>query len=165
LGPASHGEIQSWIEGQPGCRIKGGLAFYYGRKDMDIKVLLVDNEENIREALKYGLNSKGIFNIEEASNGMEALLKAIGIRPDIILLDVTMPVMDGIQAYKRLKENPETRHIPVILLTANPYKDILQEIKITVDEYLEKPCEIEKLFTRIKKVLSLGRSRDYGYTK
>jgi CheY-like chemotaxis protein len=124
---------------------------------MDIKVLLVDNEENIRAALKYGLNIKGIFNIEEASNGMEALLKAIGIRPDIILLDVTMPVMDGIQAYKRLKENPETRHIPVILLTAKPYKEIFQEIKITADEYLEKPCEIEELFTRIKKVLGLGK--------
>ena len=132
---------------------------------MDIKVLLVDNEENIREVIKYGLNVKGIFNIEEASNGMEAWVKAIGLKPDIILMDVTMPVMDGIQAYKKLKQAPETKHNPVILLTARPYKDIVQEVRISADEYLEKPCEIGELYTRIKKVLELGRGKDYGYTK
>lgn len=119
---------------------------------MNIRVLLVDNEENIREALKYGLNMKGIFNIEEASNGMEAVIKAIGLKPDIILLDVNMPVMDGIQAYKKLKDKPETKHIPVILCTAKPYLDLLKEIKITPDEYFEKPSDIEELFAKIKKV-------------
>ncbi len=123
---------------------------------MDIKVLLVDNEENIREALKYGLNMKGVFNIEEASNGMEALVKAIGLNPDIILLDVNMPVMDGIQAYRKLKEKPETKHIPVVLLTAKPYTEILKEIKITSDEYLEKPSDIEELYERIKKITGKG---------
>jgi len=123
---------------------------------MDIKVLLVDNEENIREALKYGLNMKGIFSIEEASNGMEAVIKAIGLKPDIILLDVNMPVMDGIQAYKKLKEKPETKHIPVILCTAKPYADLLKEIKITPDEYFEKPGDIKELYAKIKKVTGKG---------
>ncbi len=119
---------------------------------MDIEVLLVDNEENIRETLKYGLNMNGIFNIEEASNGEEALLKAIGIKPDIILMDVTMPIMDGIRAYKKLKENPETKHIPIILLTAQPYHEITRQVQICADEYLEKPCDIEELYERIRKV-------------
>jgi CheY-like chemotaxis protein len=100
---------------------------------MPLKVLIVDDKESVREALKSGLSRKNVFVVEEAENGKEALEKLARNKPDIILLDVTMPVMDGFQTYRELRENQETKNIPVIFLSARPYKDIVQNIPLNED--------------------------------
>jgi DNA-binding response OmpR family regulator len=120
---------------------------------MPLKVLIVDDKESVREALKSGLSKKNVFVVEEAEDGKEALEKLARNKPDIILLDVTMPVMDGFQTYRELRENQETKNIPVIFLTARPYKDIVQNIPLSVDEYIEKPFNCEELYARINKIV------------
>jgi len=117
---------------------------------MNLKVLLVDDEKNIREVLKYGLSVKGIFDIEEAENGSQACMKAMLLKPDIILLDVNMPLMDGIQAYGKLKEDPDTRHIPVILFTAKPMLMWLKKYRSHQTSILRNPA-ILKNFIKNKK--------------
>lgn len=119
-----------------------------------IKVLVVDDEKCVREALTHGLSMKGIFCIREAANGKEALEELNREKTDVILLDVTMPVMDGFQTYKKLKENPETRHIPVIFMTARPYSDIVKDMPIGAGEYIEKPYEFEEVYARINKIVN-----------
>ena len=124
-------------------------------KKEKIKILIVDDEEAVRVALKWRLDNSDTFIIEEASNGKETLEKVEMDKPDIILLDVTMPIMDGLQTYKKLKENPETKHIHVIFSTARTYTDIARLLPIGADEYIEKTCEIDQLHTRINKIIGL----------
>lgn len=119
---------------------------------MGINILLVDDDTRMRGALKFILNMERSCLVEEAQTGKEALEKLKDFNPDIILMDVTMQGMDGIETYKKLKENPETRAIPVLFLSAIPFKDITRQIAITPDEYLEKPYDVEELFARIKTI-------------
>ena len=81
------------------------------------KVLVVDDEKDIRELLIDELNDSG-FRATGAVNGAEALDRVYKDRPDIMLLDLMMPVMDGVQVLKSLKSNPHTADLPVVLLTA-----------------------------------------------
>ena len=100
-----------------------------------------------------GLGMQEAFSVREASNGKEALEEISANKPDIILLDVTMPVMDGIQTYKRLKENPQTKNIPVIFLSARPYGELVQKVPLCKDAYIEKPFEFRKLNMLINKAV------------
>ena len=122
-----------------------------------IKVLVVDDEESIREALRMALEMRGIFSIREAADGKEALKKVIQSKPDVIILDVEMPEMDGLQAHRELKRDPQARDIPVIFLSAKPYKDIAQTVPIGVDEYMEKPLGIKELYAKIDKVIERSK--------
>ena len=87
------------------------------KKNKRTKVLIVDDEEIVREALSYIFDKVG-FITEEAKNGKEALIKVAQTKPDIIILDVAMPELDGTQACIRLRGNPETQNIPIIFLSA-----------------------------------------------
>ncbi|HPN93259.1 MAG: Alkaline phosphatase synthesis transcriptional regulatory protein PhoP [bacterium ADurb.Bin236] len=82
------------------------------------KVLLIDDEKDIRTVADISLRRIGNFDVTLVENGKEGLSAAAAIRPDVILLDMMMPEMDGITVLKKLKENPETRDIPVIFMTA-----------------------------------------------
>ena len=82
------------------------------------KVLLIDDEKDIRTVADISLWRIGNFDVTLVENGKEGLSAAAAIRPDVILLDMMMPEMDGITVLKKLKENPETRDIPVIFMTA-----------------------------------------------
>ncbi len=95
------------------------------------KILVVDNEEYIREVTKISLQTTAKWQVVTASSGTEGVQKAETEKPDAILLDVMMPDMDGITTFKHLQENSTTQQIPVILLTAkvqntdrNRYKDL-----------------------------------------
>ncbi|MFB2939421.1 response regulator [Aerosakkonemataceae cyanobacterium BLCC-F154] len=81
-------------------------------------VLIIDDESDIREIAKVSLQLTRSWNVEGVSSGKEGLAIAIDKQPDLILLDVVMPEMDGLTTLKLLKENPFTQEIPVILLTA-----------------------------------------------
>lgn len=117
------------------------------------KVLIADDNDGIREILGYMLQKRGYI-IKNACNGEEAVKKTAEEKPDIIILDVAMPLMDGIEVYKQLKGNPDTRRIPIIFLSAE--KNINQIIPVMPEEivkYIEKPCDIEYLTRQIEEMI------------
>lgn len=112
------------------------------------KILLVDDEQDIVEFLKYNIEQEG-FEVISANNGLEALEKLIQM-PDLIVLDVMMPVMDGYEACRRMRENKLSRHIPVIFLTAKSSEaDEVRGLEMGADDFVTKPISPKKLVARI----------------
>ena len=81
------------------------------------QILVVDDEQDILELIRHTLNKEG-YEVHVAANGQQAVEKAKKIKPSLILMDVMMPVMDGMEACRQLKEDPETATLPIIFLTA-----------------------------------------------
>jgi CheY-like chemotaxis protein len=137
-------------------------------KDDRPRVLVVDDYPDAREMYAEYLQYSG-FDVIEATNGMEALARAADSRPDIILMDLSLPVMDGWEATKRLKANKATAAIPIVALTGHALAGILEGAKQAgCDAFVTKPCLPEDLVKEIRKVLgaqstaSTGRSRRSG---
>ena len=123
--------------------------------DRPIKVLVVDDEKNVRYILNLKLAMKKVFSVEVAANGKEALEKIRVNKPDLIILDVMLPGMDGFEVCRILKKGQETSTIPVIFLTAmNQVNDVIRSIRVGVDDYITKPYEFEDLFTQMMKVVN-----------
>jgi len=123
------------------------------RQKKRIKVLIVDDEKYIRELIGYALEEKG-FITENASNGKVALEKVAQDKPDIIILDVMMPLMNGLQVCKRLKENSDTKDIPIIFLSAQSYIDeTIQDMLGRTIKYIEKPCDLGYLLAQINNLI------------
>jgi two-component system phosphate regulon response regulator PhoB len=118
------------------------------------RVLIADDEDNIRELMSYIFEEAG-FITEEARNGKEALLKIAQNKPDIIILDVAMPELDGLQVCISLRGNPDTQAIPIIFLSAQTHiagihiSGIIKKLPGAAIECIEKPCDIEYLVKRI----------------
>jgi DNA-binding response OmpR family regulator len=118
------------------------------------KVLIAEDEQSIRELIAYRLTQSG-YTVMEASDGEEALRLAAADTPDIAVLDVMMPHLDGYQLTARLKEAPATARVPVILLTARVQEaDITQGFDAGADDYLRKPFSPDELVSRVRAVLS-----------
>lgn len=116
-----------------------------------MKILAVDDEDSIRELLAIQLKKNG-YEAITAADGQEALAKAYGT--DLILLDVMMPEMDGFEVCRRLKADPATRDIPIVMLTAKAEEiDKVLGLELGADDYLEKPFSMRELMARIKAVL------------
>ncbi len=116
-------------------------------------ILIADDEEHIRRILEVRLKSAG-YDVIKASNGKEAVELAIKEKPDLIIMDIMMPQMDGFQATKTLKSRLETAIIPVMMLTAK--KDIDSELKgidMGADDYMTKPFDGQRLLARVKMLL------------
>lgn len=124
-----------------------------------VKLLVADDSETFRSLLSYML-SRRKFIVEEASNGREALDKICKNKPDIIILDVMMPEMNGIELCKRLRENKETRDIPVIFCTAANMEGIFDK-EVIFDDYVEKPFSIDKLCEKIDRLVKQIPPRRY----
>jgi two-component system phosphate regulon response regulator PhoB len=117
------------------------------------KLLVVDDEEDIRVLLKFNLAREG-YQVTCADSGEEALPLAKTATPDLILLDLMLPGIDGIDVAKQLKRDPGTRHIPIIMLTAkSEEKDILTGLEIGADDYVTKPFSARILLARIRAAL------------
>jgi len=117
------------------------------------KVLIVDDEEEVRASLGEFLQSHG-YVTREAGDGEEALAKAFTEKPDLLLLDLRLPKVDGYQVCQTLKGNPITSVIPIIMVTAldtTPQK--VKGIEYGADDYVTKPFDLEELYARIKMVL------------
>ncbi|MFH1505111.1 MAG: response regulator [Candidatus Omnitrophota bacterium] len=119
----------------------------------NLKILIVDDNESVRFLLGSLLRQRR-FVVEEADSGKQALKKAVLSRPDIILLDVTMPQMDGFKVCRQLKKMLETKDIPVIFCTAQPIREIINA-GIEFDGYMEKPFDIDELCKEITKILKI----------
>ena len=117
------------------------------------RVLVVDDYADAREMYSEYLQFSG-FDVVEAANGMEALQRAVEDRPDIILMDLSLPVMDGWEATRRLKADGRTADIPVVALTGHALAGISEgAMKAGCDAFVTKPCLPEDLVREIKKVL------------
>jgi CheY-like chemotaxis protein len=117
------------------------------------RVLLVDDYPDAREMYSEYLEFSG-FEVVEAANGMEALQRAVDSMPDIILMDLSLPVMDGWEATRRLKADKRTANIPVVALTGHALAGISEGArKAGCDAFVTKPCLPEDLVKEIRKVL------------
>jgi DNA-binding NarL/FixJ family response regulator len=128
--------------------------------DPPARILIVDDEPLNVDYLEQELESLG-FITETAADGLEALERVAAVPPDLVLLDVMMPGMDGISALRILKEDPETRLIPVVLMTAlNAVEDRVRGIEAGADDFLSKPVDDRELVARINTALALKRTID-----
>ncbi|HEX7166961.1 MAG TPA: response regulator [Acidimicrobiales bacterium] len=122
----------------------------------DAKVLLVDDDPVILKLLQVNFEMEG-YTVVTASDGVEGLEKAQAERPDIVLLDIMMPRMDGLQVTKALKGSDDTKDIPIILLSAKAQASDVQAGKdMGADDYLTKPFDPLELLDRVGDLLSGG---------
>ena len=117
------------------------------------KILLVEDNEMNRDMLSRRLTRKG-FDVIVAVDGIECLSLAASERPDLILMDMSLPGMDGWEATRRVKAAPETNHIPIIALTAHAMSsDREKALEAGCDDYDTKPVELERLLGKIERLL------------
>lgn len=122
------------------------------------KILIVDDEIDIIELLSYNLKKEN-FTVVAAMNGKEAINIASKIKPDIILMDVMMPEMDGIEACRQIKEIPQLKNIPLIFLTARGEEfSELAGFEAGADDYIIKPIKPRVLISRLKAILRRNNS-------
>ncbi len=122
------------------------------------KILVVDDEQDILELIRHTLNKEG-YEVHVAANGQQAVEKALKIKPDLILMDVMMPVMDGMEACRQLKENPETSDLAIIFLTARSEEFAeLAGFEAGADDYIAKPIRGRVLLSRIRAILRRNSS-------
>ncbi|WP_419698573.1 two-component regulator propeller domain-containing protein [Mucilaginibacter sp. NFX135] len=127
-------------------------------------VLLVEDNDDFRFYLKDNL--KDSFFLIEASNGREGWQKALSQHPDIIVSDISMPEMTGIELCKKLKNDKRTSHIPVVLLTAlTGDEDQIKGLEIGANDYMTKPFNFEILLSKIKNILTLRDTYKRTYKK
>ncbi len=118
------------------------------------KILLVEDNEMNSDMLSRRLTRKG-FDVIVAVDGIEALSLAASDGPDLILMDMSLPGMDGWEATRRIKAAPETNHIPVIALTAHAMSDDREKaLEAGCDDYDTKPVEFERLLGKIGRLLN-----------
>ena len=122
---------------------------------MKPKILVVDDDEKNVMLLEEMMRSDG-YETEAASNGIEAVEKARNGRPDLILMDIMMPKMDGYEALRRLKAIDETKYIPVIMLTGmSEIEDKLLGFEVGAEDYIVKPFSIREVSARVKSFLRM----------
>ncbi len=118
------------------------------------RILIIDDEEAIQIVVQFGLEMSAGWNVMAASSGLEGISRAEAEKPDMILLDVMMPDMDGLATFRALQQNPETRSIPVIFLTAKAQASEKRLFNDTgVNGVITKPFNSLDLAEQIIKVL------------
>jgi CheY-like chemotaxis protein len=127
---------------------------------MTLKVLTVDDSKTIRMIVKKAFRPYDCA-LFEAENGVEGLAAANKEKPDLIVLDITMPVMNGIEMLEKLKGEPALKDIPVIMLTAESGKDnVMQIVSMGVKDYIVKPFKGEQLIERVEKIFTLEPKKE-----
>lgn len=120
-----------------------------------VRVLVVDDLPDNLEMLRELLEPEG-YCVDTAADGQEAVDKALAAPPDLVIMDVSMPRMDGIEACRRLKSEPRTRLVPIVLVTALGHRENrLHGIAAGADDFLTKPVDIEQLLARARSALRL----------
>ena len=116
-------------------------------------ILVVDDEQDLLDLIEYNLKKEG-YNVLKAENGIQGLEMAKEHKPNLVLLDIMMPKLDGIQVCEKMRANPDLKPIPVIFLTArSDEKTEVEGLDIGADDFITKPISTTKLLSRIKAVL------------
>jgi CheY-like chemotaxis protein len=119
-----------------------------------IKILVAEDETDIRELVAFSLENIGGFTVVKARNGAEAVEVAQQEQPDLILMDVRMPRMTGVEACAALKDIPETKDIPVVFLSAmGQEQEIQQGMDVGAAEYILKPFAPDVLMSKVREIL------------
>ena len=130
------------------------------RSFMREKILIVDDETGARAALEFLLRREG-FEVRDAPDGRSAIVECSTFRPDLILLDIMMPGMDGFEVCRRIKAAPETRLTPVVLITGlTATEDRIKGINAGADDFLCKPIDLNELLARTRSLLRLKQITD-----
>jgi two-component system alkaline phosphatase synthesis response regulator PhoP len=118
------------------------------------KILIADDEPHLVHIVAYNLRKSGA-SVETAINGLECIERALVLHPDLIVSDYQMPVLDGLQACIRLKSDPATMHIPVVMLTARGHRLTDTELALThIKRVLPKPFSARELLTVVDEILN-----------
>jgi two-component system alkaline phosphatase synthesis response regulator PhoP len=124
------------------------------------RILIVDDEEDVLELVRYNLDRSG-FQTETATSGEEALSKARKNLPELIILDLMLPGIDGLEVCKKLKSDAKTEHIPIVMLTAKgDESDIVTGLELGAEDYVTKPFSPKILTARVRRILHRAVSRD-----
>ena len=116
-------------------------------------VLVVEDEAPLLTLLRYNLEKQG-FRVDEAADGEEALLRVAENRPDLVLLDWMLPAVSGIEVCRRLRRRPDTRDLPIIMVTARAEdQDAVRALDTGADDYISKPFAMDGLLARIRALL------------
>lgn len=125
-------------------------------------IMIVEDEKDIREVLAYNLEREG-YKVQTAADGKQALKLIQENVPDLVLLDLMLPKIDGLEVCKRLKEDPETVAIPIIMVTAKGEEsDIVLGLELGADDYMVKPFSPKELLARVKAVIRRRELQDEG---
>ncbi|EKV29783.1 response regulator receiver [Caenispirillum salinarum AK4] len=117
------------------------------------RILVAEDDDLLAELIVFKLSREG-FAVDQVADGEDALAMIRERRPDAVLLDGMLPGMDGFDVLRSLKEDPETRGIPVMMLTGRRLeKDVVSGLQLGADEYLVKPFMLEELMTRLRRLL------------
>jgi two-component system alkaline phosphatase synthesis response regulator PhoP len=128
------------------------------------KVLVVDDEENIRELVKYNLDREG-YRVTTVGSGEDALKQASSQVPDLIILDLMLPGIDGLDVCRKLKNDSKTTQIPIVMLTVKGEEsDIVIGLELGADDYITKPFSPKVLLARLKAVLRRRQSEPIAET-
>lgn len=126
------------------------------------RVLVVDDFDDAREMYAEYLEFAG-FQVETARNGLEAVEKAQEASPDIILMDLSLPIMDGWEATRRIKQDARTRDIPVMALSGHVFSGNAEQARDAgCDEFVAKPCLPQDLENKIRNMLKPSRAKRQG---
>ena len=125
---------------------------------MPSRVLIVEDEPDIRELVVHHLKREG-YQVSAASSGEEALRQVQAAPPDLVLLDLMMPAMDGLEVCRRLRQDPATAMLPIVMLTAKGDEvDRVLGLEIGADDYIVKPFSPKELLARVRAVLRRSRA-------
>lgn len=128
------------------------------------RVLVVEDEEDIQELLKYNLTKEG-YQVHLAESGESGLQEAKKILPDLLVLDLMLPKMNGLEVCRQLKGDSNTKHIPIIMLTAKGEEtDIVIGLEMGADDYITKPFSVQVFLSRVKAVLRRNQEAEVPET-
>jgi DNA-binding response OmpR family regulator len=126
------------------------------------KVLIVEDDSGARRLVEFTLQQEG-FEVITAANGLEGLEKAQNEQPNVIVMDIMMPVMGGLEACLRLKEIPTTSHIPILVLTAKATDaDRTYCMMAGADDYVAKPADLHDVAERVRMLAAQGVGEEAG---
>jgi len=124
------------------------------------RILIVDDEKDIFKLVRYNLDRNG-YQVDVATSGEEALAKARGKLPDLIILNLMLPGVDGIEVCRKLKSDVKTQRIPIVMLTAKPADaDVVSGLELGAEDYVAKPFSPRVLIARVRRILHRAISQD-----
>ena len=124
------------------------------------RVLVIEDEQDVAELIRYNLAKEG-YEVRVVANGVDGLKQARESRPDMILLDIMVPQLNGWEVCRRLKQEPDTREVPVIMVTGRVEEgDKVLGFEMGADDYVTKPFSPRELLARIRAVIRRGKSAE-----